>query len=179
MSNKLKILIVGGPCSGKTTLCKKLSEMYETIFIDEILMKYMLDNKLESKDVTLDIIINCIKLQAEEENKSFNKVKKILFCEGTSFSALKTLYSQQLIDIIQMQLKDCNQIFLCDNNIPYINTKVRPDYDLAQSCHKAIVDYLKDNNLNYILLSGSLKERIKIVNNVINDIVNKNEIKGE
>ena len=172
MNNKKKVIFVGGPCSGKTTLCKELSRKYETVFVNEILMKYMIDNHLGSKDVTSNVILHCMKLQANQENENLKKSGSIQFCEGTSFSGISTLYSKELDEIIQLQMKDCNQIFLCDNNIPYIKSKVRPNYDAALGCHQAIVDYLQKNNLNYILLSGSLEERIKVVDSFIQDNYN-------
>lgn len=167
MNNKIKIILVGGPCSGKTTLCKMLSEKYKTTFIDEILMKYMIEHNLKSKDCTSDIILQCMKQQAIEENESYKKINDVQFCEGTSFSGISTLYSKELEEIIKLQLTNCKQIFLCDNNIPYINTAVRPNHKDALDCHKAIVNYLNQNNLNYVLLSGSLEERIKIIDNFI------------
>jgi len=175
VKNKIKVLFVGGPCSGKTTLCKSLSEKYKTIFIEEYLMNYMIKNNLKSEEVTKDIILYCMEEQANQENEIILNKQSIQFCEGTSLSGISTLYSEELINIIKIQLKDCKLVFLCNNDIPYINTDVRPNHEIALNCHKAIIKYLKDNNINYILLSGSLEERISKVEKEIDKIKNKGE----
>jgi len=174
MNNKLKIILVGGSCSGKTTLCKMLATKYKTIFVNEVLENYMNEHKLNSSDCTADIVLKCMEQQAIIENELYKKINNIQFCEGTSFSAIDSFYSKQLEEIIKLQLTNCSQIFLCNNNIPYIDKKVRPKKEVAINCHNAIVNYLNSNNINYILLNGNIKDRIKIVDKYIEKYKNSN-----
>ena len=176
---KIKIQFMGAQSTGKTTTSKFCAEKFNEPYVGEKLRYCMEQNKLKFSDILLwnknkwsDIISS--QLQSEKELK--NKAKKFVFADSAAllyaidFDLLK--YSE-IKNLIDEQLTSAGMVFVCDNEIPYIEDEIRPSRSESniELCQYKIINYLNEMNIPYIILSGSVEERIKTIEQIINRII--------
>ena len=70
-------------------------------------------------------------------------------------------------NLVNDQLYSANLIFICDNDIPYIEDGLRPSKSKTIKTQQKIIDYLNKKQLPYIILSGDVNERIKTIEQII------------
>lgn len=165
---KIKVLFIGAACTGKTTICKALAKKYKEPYIKEAMREYMEENDLHPYQLTEDTVIEANKKQITNINKKLKVANKFLFCDSGAIVSINYHKKQESFDIIKKQLEMSDIIFLCDNEIPYFSDGIRSnDEKMAREGQNAIISYLKENEVPYILLHGNLKERVHTVEEIL------------
>lgn len=176
--NCIKIVLFGPESTGKTTLSKALAKQYEAAWVPEFAREYLQqkwdqEQKIcEPKDI-LPIAIGQMKL----ENAAANSRKKLVFCD-TDLLETK-VYSEAYYDgwcdeqVVAAALENEYDLYV----LTYIDTPWQAD-DLRdrpeqrEEMFALFEDALIKNNRPYILVKGSIEERIKRITNHLNSILN-------
>ena len=155
----IKIAITGPESSGKTTLCKSLSEHYNVAFIPEFARTYLEKTAGEYNQLDLDGIA---KGQLESLSSSIGEIS---ICD-TDFSVLE-IWSQykygevsdSIRELVAQDLFDLH--ILCSPDIPWEEDPLRENQDNRDELFELYKVSLKKHNKNFIIVSGEHKCRIK------------------
>lgn len=180
-TEKIKIQFVGAPSTGKTTMGKYCAEEFNDIYVKERIREYMGENNLKAIDL-LSLEDNkwyeIISSQLEREKELINKANKFIFSD--SVALLYSIDHENILNIpginelIEEQLNSKNIVFVCDNDIPYIEDGIRPK-NLGANIEEfqiKTIRYLADNNIPYFVLNGSVDERFRTVKQIILKMLN-------
>ena len=166
-SDCIKVVLFGPESTGKTTLAKQLAEHYQTKWVPEYMRDYLQekwDNRqktCEQEDL-LPIAIGQMKL----ENKLVKDAKSILFCD-TNLLEIKT-YSEIYYDgecdplILKYASENIYDLyFLTYIDVPWEKDDLRDKPNERDYVFKTFKETLKINNLPFVELRGSKKERLQ------------------
>ena len=175
-STCLKVVLFGPESSGKTTLAKALSAHYKTEWVPEYMRTYLQDKWDNKKQVcTREDLLPIARGQLQLENEKATIANLYLFCD-TNLDEL-IVYSKFYYDgycpeqIIKAATQSKYDLFL----LTYIDTpwekddlRDRPnDRRLLFSIFEA---YLIENNFPYIIIKGTVEERLQTAVNAIENL---------
>lgn len=163
----MKIVTYGAESTGKTTLAQALAEHYQTVWVPEFARKFLqekYDNSGEicAYDDLMPIAEGQLALEREAEKKAKNG---LIFCDT---NPLQTYYygkayfadfnHPELWDLIQKQPYDF--YFLTYIDAPWVEDDLRDRPEARMEMHLLFKNSLEENQLPYMLLKGSLEERL-------------------
>lgn len=183
-----KFIFIGPESTGKTTLCKLLSEKYSTQWVSEMCRTFA-ENKLPLSDgtninfnFTLEDFINMAKLQNKEEYELSTKVKNVLICDNDSFALTIWCerylgkYHNEIYDIYldANELDNNNKIYILTKpNVPFVQDGYRDGEHIREWMYDRFLQELQNKKMNfYILDSSSYDERIEKAISIIENIIN-------
>lgn len=165
-----KIAFIGPESSGKTTISKIISEHYNTNMVDEYVREYF-DNKLFNKNTRyndefiINDIINIGLGQLKKEDSLKDSSNKMLICDTEIMTT--TVWSEMYFGIIPDELlKEYNKrkydlYFLMDIDFDWIDDGTREFPDKRRWFYNRLLEKLDNKKCNYIILSGSIDNRVK------------------
>lgn len=157
-----RVVIIGSPCTGKSTLTNNLAKLYNAPFSNEFVRDYV--NNIKRKICMEDLAL-IIDGQNNYEKFVCRKSTSLVFHDTnllstliysdyyykTTPSSLKTLLNKNIYDLY----------LLCKNDIPWIDEPLQRDNPKAQSdIQERFKMYLEKNHLPYVQVCGSLQNRI-------------------
>lgn len=180
-----KILIIGNESCGKSVLAQSLANLYNTEFISEYSREvctscggedFMLEEDFEK-------ILYQHKLNIINGSK---KANKLLFIDTDAFM---TFYyrnqcnfnsSKEYIldneEIIQKISRDYDLVLFLESDVPYVDDELRiVDRNingLRQECSEKLKELYNKNGINFELISGNYKKRLKKAQKIINENFN-------
>ena len=176
-SNCIKICLFGPESSGKSTLSRKLSQHYNAPLVPEYAREYLQDLWQQEQKICrpkdlLPIAIG----QMQLENKAVSEASNLVICD-TDLLTTK-VYSEAYYEgwspelLTKYALKNNYDLYL----LTYIDTPWEAD-DLRDRPERRqeMFDYFKNalehNNRPYILLKGSVEERMQLATKTINQLL--------
>jgi HTH-type transcriptional repressor of NAD biosynthesis genes len=181
-----KFIFVGPESSGKTTLCKLLSEKYNTLWVKEY-CRVAAEEKLQNNDnqeinfnFTLDDFINMAHRQNQEEKELSKKCNNILICDNDAFALTiwceryLNKYHDEIYNIYKNAeyLNNEEKIYILTKpNVPFIQDGYRDGEHIRDWMFNRFQSELNKHNMKfYIIDSPNYDERL---NSAI-EIINKN-----
>ncbi|WP_201740403.1 AAA family ATPase [Leeuwenhoekiella aestuarii] len=175
--NCIKIVLFGPESTGKTTLSKKLSEYYDGACVPEFAREYLQQKWDEEQKICepqdiLPIAIGQMKL----ENEAVDSGKKTVFCD-TDLLETK-VYSKayydgwcdaQVVDAAKNNTYDLYLLTYIDTPWQADDLRDRPEQreEMFEYFRQALID----NDRPYILVKGSLEERLQFITNHLNSLL--------
>ena len=166
-----KVIVTGPESSGKTTLCKQLSEQFKILFTEEFSRKYI-DN-LDREYLQEDLVI-IAKEQLKNEQLTTNN--KQLSLHDTDLITLK-IWSEYkygncndwIISQIEQQKQENRFYFLCSPDIPWESDPQRENPDNREELFEIYKAELEQLDHNYFILEGQkrLENSIKKITELI------------
>lgn len=160
-----RVAVLGAESSGKSTLCEALACHYGTVWVPEYLREFV-DTRgrvpFESDQYPI------ASTQRVRENEAAARAQRFLFCDTTPL--MTALYSRQYWNRVDPQLARL------DSRHDYAWTLVtapdspwepdglqRESEEVRQKVHRMLVETLEARAIPYVLLEGSLAQRIRQV----------------
>ncbi len=169
----LKIAVVGGESTGKSTMSAYLAEHYHTIWVPEFAREYC--EKLTEPPTWQDEI-NMFEGQLALENSLIGQANHILICD-TTFITVKIWSDhmfgkapQKVVDELSRHHYDF--YLLLDIDLPWQDDPLRDFPDKREHFMQVWHQELRALNANYILISGIGPERYRNAIQAIDDFVN-------
>tara|TARA_B110000444_G_C18851258_1_gene605842 strand:- start:4153 stop:4659 length:507 start_codon:yes stop_codon:yes gene_type:complete len=166
----LRIAITGPESSGKTTLCRLLSEHFKVPFISEYARTYLENKSGVYKQSDLDFI-------AKEHLKNILSSSHTVSISDTDFSVLeiwseyKFKKSSELIkELASQDLFDLH--ILCRPDIPWVADELRENEHSRYYLFELYKASLTRHRKNFIEVDGSLENRIKKSVQYIEELIN-------
>ena len=186
MSHIIKIAILGAECTGKTTLAKKLTELYQnkypSTFIPEAVRLFVEENNRTPKEEEQAAIAQRQKqleseLAAQLIQDHQNSEFILLFCDTTPL--LTGIYSEIIFGAADSTVKKIAQDHHYDLTLftqidfPWKSDGIMRDSPLAQAkVHYRIQAKLDSLKLPYEIISGNLNKRVKTTEKLIQKLLN-------
>lgn len=155
----IRIAITGPESSGKTTLCKSLSEYYKVDCIPEFARNYLEKSKGKYNQSDLDSIGKG-QLEAVELSDA-----DVVVCDS-DFSVLEIWsqykfnnVSEYLNSLVEKEIFDLH--ILCAPDIPWEEDPLRENPDNRDELFELYLLSLKKHGKNFIVVSGTHTERVK------------------
>lgn len=159
-----RIVLTGPESTGKTTLARLLAEKYNTSWAAEYGREYFVEKegKLAPEDI-LSIAEGQLKL----EDEAASNANKLLFCDTDLIvtQIWSEIYFETCPDsVIKMSnARHCDLYFLLDIDIPWEDDGTREFPHLRQWHFNRLKEELESRGLNYVIVSGSLQERLRFM----------------
>ncbi|MCD0465998.1 AAA family ATPase [Flavobacterium sp. ENC] len=173
-----KVVLLGAPSTGKTTLAEQLAAHFDTQWMPEYGREYWEQNQV-NKRLTLEDLLKIAEIHIEREDALVLQANRFLFSDtnaittylfsldyhGTALSALENL--------AKTAEKRHDIIFVCDTDIPYDDTWDRSGDVKRKTFQQKIIEDLDARNLKYYMLKGTVAERIEQVSKVLSAAENR------
>jgi len=155
----IRIAITGPESSGKTTLCRSLSEHFNVVFIPEFARTYLEKTNGEYNQPDLDKI-------AQEQLKNILSSQNAIDICDSDFSVLE-IWSQYkygnvsdiILELVKKDLFDLH--ILCAPDIPWEEDPLRENPDTRDQLFELYTESLNKYNKNFITVSGAHKNRVE------------------
>ena len=166
-----KVIVTGPESSGKTTLCKQLSEQFKIPFTEEFSRKYIDD--LDRKYLLEDLVIIA---KEQLKNEQLTRSNKQLSLHDTDLITLK-IWSEYkygncndwITSQIEQQKQEKRFYFLCSPDIPWESDPQRENPHNRDELFEIYKVELEQLGHNYFILEGQkrLENSIKKITELI------------
>lgn len=169
----IKVNFLGTTSSGKTTICQYAAKMYKEPYSTEFLRDYGEKHHLTVEDavnIPLETWCDVLDEQLAFEKNSEKLAKKYFFADSGAITAAldwNLIEYPRMKELVNQQLTDAEVIFVCDNNIDFVQDELRGDSKKSQKLNDKIIEYLTSNNVPYIILTGTVEERFKTIQQIL------------
>ena len=169
----VKIVFYGPESTGKTTLAKHLASIYDTEWVPEYSREYLQRKFDLTKNICApEDLLPIANGQLNAENKLLKKANRFLFCDT---NILET-YVYARIYFPDLELKELEEMaleesydfyFLTDIDVPWIKDDLRDRPNNRKEIFTTFKDFLIKYDKKFVILTGNLNERVKIVKSII------------
>lgn len=168
----IKVVFVGAMSTGKSTLTESLAKHFETVYASEYGREYWTEHEVNRR-IRLEEFDIIAKKHLEREESAVLEAKKYLFVDTNAITTY--LYSLDYHGkapayVTQKALENAQRydlFFLCDDDIPYDDTWDRSGPQKRESFQRQIISDLAERRIPYIVLKGSLENRITQVEKIL------------
>lgn len=168
-----KVLVIGAPSTGKTTLCSILAERNNCLWMHEhgryFWQEHQVDRKLSNNQL-LQLALEHL----EMENSIIYQSNGLVFVDTSALTTL--LFAREywgeghpmLIHLARKTRDRYDHIFLLDKSIPYDDTWERDGESERDEMHRRYIDILSAWKIPYTYIQGQdLEDRIMRVESTI------------
>jgi NadR type nicotinamide-nucleotide adenylyltransferase len=168
-----RIVFLGAPSTGKSTLCEALAKSLNTAYVPEYGREYWLEHQVDRR-LTPEQLLHIAETQNKWEDRLCRKANDYLLCDTNAFTTwhFALHYHQQPLPELTNLAQQCwdrySLVVLCDTDIPYDDTWERSGDTNRQEFQTFVKDYLESHGIIYHLVSGGLEHRVRTVMSYLN-----------
>ncbi|MET3118174.1 NadR type nicotinamide-nucleotide adenylyltransferase [Undibacterium sp. GrIS 1.8] len=160
-----RVAILGAESSGKSALAEALAAHYKTVWVPEYLREFVETQQRVPKEAEQILIA---RTQVERENKLAQQAYQWLFCDTSPL--MTALYSRHYFGEADADLAALEAQHQYDFTIvtapdfPWTADGLqRESAAVRQRVHEELLDLLDEREMPFLLVGGSLKERVEQV----------------
>jgi cytidyltransferase-related domain len=167
-----KVVFLGAPSTGKTTLAARMAEELHTVWMPEYGREYWEQNQIERR-LTLEQLVEIAEGHLEREERLLLEAKDMLFVDTNAITTFmfSHYYHGSAHPKLEAMAAKCasryDLVFLCEDDIPYDDTPDRSGEVNRYTFQKQIAADLIERKIPFIPLRGSLEERVELVKEVL------------
>jgi HTH-type transcriptional regulator, transcriptional repressor of NAD biosynthesis genes len=165
-----KICFYGPESTGKSTLAKRMAELYQTEFVPEVARELITSN-----DFTVDDIIKIGNAQTQRVLEKVKIANRFLFCDTDLITT--QIYSRHYLGVIPEVLYELEKkitydfYFLFYPDIAWVSDGLRDLKNQREKMFDVFRVELEKRNISYVLVKGNYTEREQIVTDVLNRLL--------
>ena len=176
-----KIVVIGPESTGKSSLCAKLAEHFDSIWCPEFAREYLTVNgKSYQYSDLLTIAQEQLKLEDSFTNELINKQESPLLFIDTDMYVMKVWCEyvfQQCHHFILEQIceRKYDLYLLCDVDLPWVQDDLReyPEDGPRQELFQIYKDLLINQNVPWVTISGTYEEREQTAIEAVSRLLNQ------
>ena len=168
-----KIIFLGAESSGKTTISEELAKIYQTSVVPEFGREYWIRNHDSDGKLTSEQLLELAEEHRKSEEKIFPESNRIVFCD-TGASTTKhfcEFYGNsvpaELNAMVNEEKNRYDMFVICSSDIPFVQDGTRNPKEIQESAETKIINDLRKRHIHFIILSGSLNNRIQVMKSMI------------
>lgn len=167
-----KVVFLGAMSTGKSTITEALAKRYHTTFASEYGRDYWTEHQVERR-ITLEAFDEIAIGHIEREELALKNADQYCFIDTnaiTTYMFALDYHGQAPALLTRLALENTSRydlFFLCDDDIPYDDTWDRSGNQKRKIFQKQIIADLLERRIPFILLRGTLEERMKKVDEVL------------
>ncbi len=164
-----KICLYGPESTGKTTLAKRLAEIYQTEFVPEVAREMITSNDFSVEDI--------VRIGQSQTQRVLEKVKtanKVLFCDTDLITT--QIYSRHYLQKVPDELYELEKqvyydiYFLFDIDAPWVADGLRDLANRRQGMYSEFKYELVKRKIPFINVQGNYDEREEIIKREMNNL---------
>ncbi|TXH77843.1 MAG: cytidyltransferase, partial [Thiothrix sp.] len=163
-----KIVLLGAPSAGKTTLAQALAAALKTEWVADYGRTYweehQVDRRLEPEE-----LVTIARTHIQLEDAAALKAQRYLICDTNAFTTWHFAHYYhgfalpELSELAAQCWQRYAQVWVCDIDFPYADTWERSGEVNQREFQQFILQYLNEQQIPYRMVSGSVTERVKQV----------------
>jgi NadR type nicotinamide-nucleotide adenylyltransferase len=159
-----RIVFLGGPSTGKTSLCEALAKTLCTITVSEYGRQFWLENQIDRR-LTPEQLLHIAQTQNEWEDDSAKHAKEYLFCDTNAFTTWNFALHYhgsalpELAHLAHSCWKRYDLVVLCGDEIPYDDTWERSGDVNRHEFQAFNREYLAKHQIAFTEVTGTVEER--------------------
>ncbi|GAA0855674.1 AAA family ATPase [Aliiglaciecola litoralis] len=160
-----KIVFLGAPSTGKSTLCKALADKYNTLWVEEYGREYWQAHQVNRR-LTPEQLLHIGQSQVALEEERLAEANQFLFCDTNAFTTwhFALHYHDSALPELQRLAQQSwlryDLVVLCEEDIPYDDTWERSGDANRHEFQTFLKAYMHEHNKPYLLVSGTLEQRM-------------------
>lgn len=167
-----KVVFLGAPCTGKTTVTARMAAEMDTLWMPEYGREYWEHHQVERR-LSLEQLSEIARGHLQREETLLAEANRFLFVDTnatTTYIFSRYYHSQvdpQLVKLANQASTRYDLVFLCDTDIPYDDTWDRSGDANRHVMQKQIVSDLILRHIPFFVLRGNLQDRVDTVKRVL------------
>jgi NadR type nicotinamide-nucleotide adenylyltransferase len=168
----IRIVFLGAPSTGKSTLTERLASLYNTVWMPEYGREYWEKNHRERR-LSVEQLVEIADGHRAREERLAADANRYMFIDtdATTTSMFSLCYHgtvhPRLAEMAGETLPRYDLFFLCENDIPYEDSWDRSGEAQRDLFQKQIRADLLRRRIPFISLCGSLDERVSVVRSIL------------
>jgi NadR type nicotinamide-nucleotide adenylyltransferase len=177
----VNVVLLGAPCSGKTTLAQQLAVEFGTQWMPEYGREYWEAHQVERR-LTPEQLLEIAQGHLVREDQKLLQANRYLF---TDTNALTTAHfakdyhgsvQPELAQLADQAVSRYQLVLLCAIDFPYVDSWDRSGEVNRQHFQSEIIAELHKRKLDYFEITGSVTERVAQVKGILqNDVKSQDE----
>lgn len=167
-----KVVFLGAPSTGKSTMTERMSGAYQTMMMTEYGREYWENHQIERR-LTLEQLVDIAEGHVRREDRLVLKANGYLFVDTNAITTY--MFSKYYHNEVHPRLEHLaveaqsryDIVFVCADDIPYDNTWDRSGEMQRSMFQKQILSDLNERRIPYLMLHGSVEERMAKVIRVL------------
>lgn len=170
------IVFLGAPSTGKTTIAEHMAHTFDTVWMPEYGREYWEQHQVDRR-LTLEQLIEIAEGHIEREERLLVQANQYLFTDTNPITtAMFSHYyhgsvAPRLAELAREAAVRYDLVFVCDTDIPYDDTWDRSGEVNRNVFQKQILADLRIRKTPFLMLRGSIKDRVTTVQRVLNNYV--------
>ncbi|HBM45971.1 TPA: cytidyltransferase [Patescibacteria group bacterium] len=167
-----KIVFLGAESTGKTTIAEEVAKEHKTEWMPEYGREYWEKNNTEGK-LSKEQLVELANIHLEKEEELLQKANKYLFVDSNAITTemFSRFYHGDAHPELSRLAKESESrydlVFVCDTDIPYVEDGTRSGAKHREIFQRQIIEDLNKRGVSFILLSGTIKDRINKINETL------------
>ncbi|MFI0400260.1 MAG: AAA family ATPase [Thiolinea sp.] len=163
-----KIVLLGAPSAGKTTLATALAQTLKTEWAAEYGRTYWEQHQTNRRLEPAELVL-IAQTHIELEDAAALTAQRYLICDTNAFTTwhFAHYYHGSALPELTQLAEQCwaryAQVWVCDIDFPYADTWERSGETNQQEFQAFILQHLQEQQIPYRLVSGSVNERVQTV----------------
>ena len=160
-----KVVFLGAPSTGKSTLSEALADRLNTLSVTEYGREYWIEHQVDRR-LTPEQLLHIAQVQNQWEDEAEQKAQHYLFCDTNAFTTwhfachYHTTPLPELTKLAHASWQRYDLVVLCDNDIPYDDTWERSGDANRSEFQQFLEQYLITHGIHFITVSGTVKSRV-------------------
>ena len=176
----IKVHFLGTTSTGKSTMCRYCAEKYKEPYSTEYIRDYMEEHGMGAEDLndmSYELWYRIAKTQLALEKKREQLSNKFFFADSGAIAIgldWHFMDKPDMAKLVDKQLNEAEVIFVCDNNLEFEDDGMRPGSPArSKRLQVNMLKLLDEKKIPYIMLSGTIEERFKTVQQILNTFEEK------
>lgn len=163
-----KIVLLGAPSAGKTTLAQALAQTLQTTWMEEYGRSYWEQHQQERR-LQPDELLLIAQTHLQLEDQATLQAQRYLICDTNAFTTwhFAQYYHGFALPALTQLAESCwqryAQVWVCDIDFPYADTWDRSGETNQREFQAFILQQLQARRIPYRLVSGSVEERVATI----------------
>jgi len=168
----LNVVLLGAPCTGKSTLAQRLASVYHTRWMPEYGREYWETHQVDRR-LTPDQLIEIAEGHLEREEAALQAADRYLFTDTNAWTtATFARYYHGEVPPGLVRLADRAALrydlaFVCDTDVPYDDTWDRSGAVQRQAFQRQVIADLHERKVPYVMLRGNVDARVDSVKRLL------------
>jgi NadR type nicotinamide-nucleotide adenylyltransferase len=166
------VVFLGAPSTGKTTLARRLADVYGTVWMPEYGREYW-ERQQVGRRLSAEQLTELAEEHVRREEALIYQSDRYLFADTNATTTYVFSHSyhgmatERLAELAQQAAARYDLVFVCDTDIPYEETWDRSGETDRQVMQKRIVCDLLRRKIPFFTLRGDIETRVRRVREVL------------